>query len=164
MTTFESTIEVERPLSSVYNAWTQFETFPRFMEHVERVDQLDDTHLHWKASIAGREHEWDAEITEQRPDEIIAWQATTGVRNGGSVSFEPAGPECTRIKLQLDYEPEGVIEKAGAAVGAFDFNLERDLKSFKQLVEEGEDSGAGWRGEVLGGQRIDQDPDGTPLL
>lgn len=156
MSHYESTIEIDRPVREVYNAWTQFEDFPQFMSHVDQVSQIDDTHLHWQASIAGREHEWDAVITQQRPDEIIAWQATDGAENRGEVTFEPVDESCTRIKLHMHYDPESMIEKAAVAAGGLHLSVDRDLASFKELVESGEDSGQGWRGEVVDGERTDE--------
>src|SRR5437660_8200385 len=117
MHTIEKSIEVNAPLRAVYNQWTQFETFPAFMEGVEEVKQLDDKRLHWKAKIAGKEKEWDSEIIEQIPDQRIAWRSTGGVANSGSVSFTAINATETRITLRLNYQPEGVLEKTADALG-----------------------------------------------
>src|SRR5690349_673325 len=117
MQTIEKSIEVHAPASTVYNQWTQFEEFPHFMEGIEEVQQLSETSLHWKAKIAGKTKEWDAVILEQKPDQRIAWESTTGAKNSGAVNFFPIGTNETRITLTLNYEPEGAIEKVGDAVG-----------------------------------------------
>jgi uncharacterized membrane protein len=139
---------VEVPLSTAYNQWTQFEEFPQFMEGVESVTQSDDTHMHWVAEIAGKRHEWDAEITEQRPDERVAWQAVDGTTNAGAVTFHRIDDDVTRIMVQMDWEPEGVTEKLGAATGADEARVRGDLERFKEMIEgRGVESGA-WRGEI----------------
>ena len=143
-------IVVDVPVSTAYNQWTQFEDFPHFMDGVESVRQLDDTHVHWVAEVAGRRHEWDAEITYQDPDHHIAWRSTDGKTNSGSVRFEPLGPERTRIKVRIDYEAEG-LEAVGSAIGVDSRGVGADLKRFKELVESrGRETGA-WRGEVREG-------------
>ena len=148
MQTIEQSIEVNVPLETAYNQWTQFEEFPQFMEGVESVTQLDDTHLRWVADIAGKRHEWRAEITEQRPDERVAWKAEDGKTNAGVVTFHRIDPTTTRIMVQIDWQPEGAVEAAGAAVGADDRRVKGDLARFKQLIESrGQETGA-WRGEV----------------
>jgi uncharacterized membrane protein len=150
METIEKSIEVNAPIRTVYNQWTQFEEFPRFMEGVEEVRQLDDKRLHWKAKIAGKTKEWDAEIFEQIPDQRVAWRSMTGAKNSGMVNFFPVGPVTTRITLTLNYEPEGAVEKVGDAVGAVSMRVEGDLKKFKEFIESrGGETGA-WRGEVHG--------------
>jgi uncharacterized membrane protein len=111
MTTIERSIEVDVPISVAYDQWTQFEDFPHFMEGVEQVRQLDDTHLHWEAEIAGVRREWDAEITEQRPDTCVAWRSLDGTRNAGTVTFAPLDADRTAVVLQLDIEPEGFAER-----------------------------------------------------
>ncbi len=148
MSTIEQSVEVQVPLSTAYNQWTQFEEFPKFMEGVEEVRQLDDTHLHWVAEFGGRRHEWDAEVTEQKPDERVAWRNTDGKDNAGVVTFHRIGDDTTRVMVQMDYVPEGVIEKVGDAIGAPDRRVKGDLERFKELVESrGQETGA-WRGEV----------------
>ncbi len=144
----EQSIDLNVPVSTAYNQWTQFEEFPRFMASVEEVKQIDDTHLHWKANVAGKTKEWDAEITEQIPDERIAWRSTSGVPNGGVVTFHKLGDNKTRVMLQMDYQPESIGEKVGDAVGGVKLTAKGNLKRFKQLVESrGVETGA-WRGEV----------------
>ena len=148
MPTIEESIEVNVPVSTAYNQWTQFEEFPQFMEGVESVTQLDDTHLRWVADIAGRRHEWEAEITEQHPDHRVAWRATDGKNNGGVVTFHRIADDTTRIMVQMDYETEGVVEGVGSALGADDRRVKGDLARFKELIESrGVETGA-WRGEV----------------
>jgi uncharacterized membrane protein len=148
MATIEQSVEVKVPLRTAYNQWTQFEQFPSFMEGIKQVTQHDDTHLHWTAEIGGQTHEWDAEITEQKPDEKIAWRNVGGKENAGVVTFHRIEDTTTRVMVQLDYVPEGIIEKLGDAVGAPDRRVAGDLERFKSLVEShGAESGA-WRGEV----------------
>jgi uncharacterized membrane protein len=146
--TIEKSIEVEVPVRAAYNQWTQFEEFPRFMEGVLEVRQLDDRQLHWRAKVGGQEKTWDAEITEQIPDERIAWRARSGAANAGVVTFHRLGDGRTRIMLQLDYEPEGMIEKAGDAVGVVSHRVEGDLLRFKQFIEQRGRETGGWRGEI----------------
>ena len=148
MSTVEKSIEVEVPVSTVYNQWTQFEEFPRFMQGVERVTQLDDTRLHWVAQIAGATREWDAEIVDQQPDQRIAWRSIDGAGNGGIVTFQPVSASTTRVNLQMEFEPEGLAETIGDKLGFVSKQAEGDLKRFKSFVEErGRETGA-WRGEV----------------
>jgi uncharacterized membrane protein len=154
MPTIEQSIEVNVPVSTAYNQWTQFEEFPQFMEGVESVTQLDDTHLRWIAEIAGKKHEWRAEIAEQRPDERVAWRAEDGKTNAGVVTFHRIDDNKTKIMVQMDWEPEGLVEKTGAAVGADDARVRGDLERFKELIESrGQETGA-WRGEVEQGDRV----------
>jgi len=148
MGTIEQSIEVQVPLSTAYNQWTQFEQFPRFMEGVEEVRQLDDKRLHWIAEIGGKREEWDAEITEQRPDERVAWRSTTGAPNAGVVTFHRLSDDMTKVMLQLDYEPEGMIEKVGDALGIVERRTKGDLERFKEFIESrGSETGA-WRGKI----------------
>lgn len=142
-------VVVQAPLTAVYNQWTQFEQFPQFMDGVIEVRQLDDTHLHWRAKIGGQEQEWQAEIQEQVPDEKIVWRATQGDGNAGWVTFERVSPEETKVHLEMSYEPEGMLESVGDALGFVDRQVEGDLKRFKSFIEErgGQETG-GWRGEV----------------
>jgi uncharacterized membrane protein len=148
MSTTEKTIDIDLPISTVYNQWTQFEDFPRFMEGVESVTQIDDKRLHWVAEIAGAREEWDAEIVDQDPDRRIAWRAITGTRNDGVVSFEPLGADATRVTLDLDVEPEGLKEQIGEKLGFVSKQVEGDLKRFKEFVESrGAETGA-WRGRI----------------
>jgi uncharacterized membrane protein len=155
MTTIEKTIDVEAPISAVYNQWTQFEDFPQFMSGVESITQLDDEHLHWKVSVAGVEREFDAEITEQHPDERVAWKSTDGPVHAGAVSFYRLSDDSTRVTLQIDWEPVGLAENAGALLQIDDMQVASDLKKFKDLIEaQGVETG-GWRGD------IDRAPDST---
>ncbi len=152
MATVEQSIEVNVPVRIAYDQWTQFEDFPKFMEGVESVTQLDDTHLHWVAEIGGQRHEWEAEITEQRPDERIAWRATDGKDNAGVVTFHRLDDNHCKVMVQLDWEPEGVVESVGATAGQDDRQVKGDLERFKELIESrGFESGA-WRGEVEQGR------------
>jgi uncharacterized membrane protein len=155
MAEVKESVEVNVPVSTAYNQWTQFEEFPRFMENVESVTQLDDTHLRWIAEIGGKREEWKAEITQQVPDEIIAWRSLEGRENSGSVRFQPVVPDRTRIDLTMTWEPEGLVEAAADKVGVSDRAINVDLENFKELIENrGFESGA-WRGEVVEGQRVD---------
>ena len=147
MSTVEQSIDVEVPVRAAYNQWTQFEDFPRFMEGVQEVRQIDDTHLHWVAEIGGRRRSWDAEITEQTPDQRVAWRSTSGARNAGVVTFHRLGEGRTRVMLQLEFEPEGMVEKAADALGAVRRRARADLERFKAFIEaRGRETGA-WRGE-----------------
>lgn len=153
--TIEHSIDIDVPVRTAYNQWTQFEAFPQFMEGVEEVRQLDDTHLHWEAEIAGVHREWDAEIVEQDPDRRIAWRSTSGAVNSGEVGFESIDPDHTRVMLKLEVEPEGFVEKAGEVLGLIDSRVERDLERFKDLIErQGFETGA-WRGRVEDGEQRD---------
>ena len=148
MSTIEKSIDVNVPLSTAYNQWTQFEEFPRFMEGVKEVRQLDDKRMHWRAEVAGKDKEWDAEVTEQIPDQQIAWRSTTGTQNDGVVSFQRLSDTQTRITLRLDYDPEGLIENVGDMLGVISSRVEGDLQRFKEFIEQrGTETGA-WRGEI----------------
>jgi uncharacterized membrane protein len=148
MSTIEQSIEVGAPISAVYNQWTQFEDFPQFMDGIDEIRQTDDRHLHWVASFGGSRHEWDAEIVEQAPEERVAWRNTDGKDNAGVVTFHKIADDRTRVMVQMDWAPEGVKEKVGAALGADDRRIKGDLQRFKELIEaRGAESG-GWRGEV----------------
>jgi uncharacterized membrane protein len=150
MQTIEKSIEVEKPVNAVYNQWTQFEDFPKFMDGVKEVRQLDDRRLHWKAEIAGKTKEWDAEIFEQIPDQRIAWQSLTGAKNSGVVDFRPEGQDATQITLKLNYEPEGIAETLGDTLGMVSTRIERDLERFKHFIESRGEPSRGWRGEIHG--------------
>ena len=146
MSMIEEGIEVNVPVRTAYNQWTQFEEFPHFMEGVERVEQIDDKTLRWRANVGGVVREWTAEITEQIPDERIAWRSTSGVPNGGVVTFHKIGENRTRVMLQMDYTPQTAVEKAGDALGATKLTAKGNLKKFKALLESrGHETGA-WRG------------------
>jgi uncharacterized membrane protein len=151
----EESVEMDVPVDTAYNQWTQFEEFPSFMEGIDEVRQLDDTHLHWVASSGGRRREWDAEISEQRPDERVAWHATSGKRNAGAVTFHRLGDERSKVMVQLDYEPEVVREAVGSILGLDRRRVRGDLERFRELVEQrGSESGA-WRGTVEQGTVVD---------
>jgi len=148
MSKVEKSIEVNVPLSTAYNQWTQFEEFPRFMEGIEEVRQLDDKRLHWRANIGGKREEWDAEIVQQVPDQRIAWRSTSGAPNSGVVTFESLATATTRVQLQLEYTPQGPAESVGDAMGLLSRRVEGDLQRFKEYIESrGAETGA-WRGEI----------------
>jgi uncharacterized membrane protein len=153
MARVEETIEVNVPVSTAYNQWTQFEEFPKFMEGVESVTQIDDTHLRWVAEVGGKRHEWQAEITEQVPDRGVAWRALDGHYNSGVVTFEPVDENRTRINVVMEHETEGLTETLGSALGSDSRRVKGDLERFKEFVEgRGVETGA-WRGEVHQGER-----------
>ena len=148
MSTIEQSIEVNVPVRTAYNQWTQFEDFPHFMEGVEKVNQIDDVNLHWVAEILGQHREWDAKITEQTPDERVAWTNVDGATNAGVVTFHRIDDNTTRIMLQMEFDPDGFAEKAADALGLVKGRVKGDLERFKTFIESrGEETGA-WRGEV----------------
>jgi uncharacterized membrane protein len=152
--TVTESIVVNCPVSTVYNQWTQFEEFPRFMEGLESVRQKDDTHLHWVAEIGGKRDEWEAEITEQKPDKVVAWRSLDGHHNSGRVLFEPIDQSTTKLTVEMEHEPEGLVQTLGSALGSDSRQVGKDLERFKELIESrGVESGA-WRGEVHAGQRV----------
>jgi uncharacterized membrane protein len=141
-------IDVDVPVRTAYNQWTQFESFPHFMEGVKEVRQINDTTLHWIAEVGGKQKEWDAKITEQTPDERVAWRSIDGAPNAGVVTFHRLGANQTRVTLQMDYDPEGFVESVGDKLGLMGRRIEGDLKKFKEFIESrGVETGA-WRGEV----------------
>lgn len=148
MSTVMESIDVSVPVHTAYNQWTQFETFPEFMGGVEKITQIDETRTHWTTKIAGVEREFDAEITEQHPDERVAWKSVDGKQHAGVVTFHRLSDEETKVTVQLDWATEGLIEKAGAAIGADDRQIKKDLERFKAFIESrGTETGA-WRGDV----------------
>ena len=148
MSKVEESIELEVPVQTAYNQWTQFEEFPQFMEHVDEIKQIDDEHLHWKVTIAGKTEEFDAEVTEQIPDTRIAWKSTSGRENAGAVDFHPLGDNRSQIMVALDAETDGAMEKIADASGMAARQLKGDLKRFKEMIEQrGTETGA-WRGSV----------------
>ncbi len=159
MSRIHKDIEVNAPLRDVYNQWTQFESFPHFMDGVEEVRQLDDTHLHWRAKVGGKKLEWDAEILEQVPDQRIAWRSTTGKLNAGAVEFEAVGADRTRVCLTMEYDPEGAVENVGDAVGVTARRVQKDLDNFKDFIERRGAPTGEWRGEVHGGQKTTRSRD-----
>lgn len=152
MSRINQSIDVDVPTRVAYEQWTQFESFPQFMEGVEKVVQVDDTTLDWTASIAGREKQWRARITEQQPDELVAWRSIEGARNDGRVEFESLGPNRTRVSLELDVEPDGALETAGDALGIVEARVRGDLERFRDFVEGRQVATGAWRGEVRGGR------------
>jgi uncharacterized membrane protein len=148
MAKIEKSIDVEVPIRTVYNQWTQFGEFPNFMEGVLEIQQLDDKRLRWRANVGGKEKTWEAEITEQIPDDRIAWRSRDGAPNAGVVTFHRLGDTTTRLMLQLEYEPEGPVEQLGDWVGLVTRRVQGDLKRFKEYIESrGHETGA-WRGEI----------------
>jgi uncharacterized membrane protein len=152
METIKESIDVNVPVTTAYNQWTQFEDFPTFMEGVESVEQVDDTHLRWVAEINGERREWRAEIVEQVPDQKVAWRALDGEGPNGVVTFEPVGEDKTVVIVEMSYEPEGIKEQLGAKVGLDSRGVKQDLARFKELIESlGVETGA-WRGKVHAGE------------
>ena len=148
MAKVEQSIDVNVPVSTAYNQWTQFEEFPRFMEGVEEVRQMDDTRLYWVAEVAGQRREWEAKITEQEPDQRIAWTAAGDVVHAGVVSFHRLDDATTRVMLQMELEPESWVDKAADALGITTSRIRGDLERFKEFIESrGQETGS-WRGEV----------------
>ena len=155
MAEVHESIEVNVPVSTAYNQWTQFEEFPQFMENVESVTQIDATHLRWVAEIAGKRNEWEAEIVRQEPDRVVAWKSVDGKGTSGEVKFEPLGSDRTKIDVTISWEPEGMLESLGEKVGADTMGVKKDLQNFKELIERrGAETGA-WRGEVIAGEKVD---------
>jgi uncharacterized membrane protein len=141
-------VDVDVPVRTAYNQWTQFEEFPRFMEGVESIEQIDDRRLRWKVDIAGIDREFEAEITEQTPDQRVAWRSRTGVDQGGVVTFHALDDDHTRVTLQMTLEPEGVAEQVADKMGVVSARTKGDLKRFKEFIEDrGAETGA-WRGEI----------------
>ena len=141
-------IDIDAPVRTAYDQWTQFESFPKFMDGIERVEQLTAPTLEWTASIAGVDRSWTAEITEQTPDQRIAWKATSGAENAGVVTFHRVDDRRSRVTLQLDIEPEGVIESVGDALGLVQRRAKGDLERFKAYIEDRGVATGAWRGEV----------------
>jgi uncharacterized membrane protein len=148
MSTIEESIEVQVPVRQAYNQWTQFEEFPQFMEGVEEIRQIDDTHLHWVTEVGGKRQEFDAEVEEQTPDQRIAWRSTSGTSHAGVVTFHKIDEGVTRVMVQMDVEPDGLVEKAGDALGVPKRRVRGDLERFKELIEERGQATGAWRGEV----------------
>ena len=156
MATIEKSIDVRVPVSVAYGQWTQFEEFPQFMEGVEQVTQLDDSHVHWVAEIGGERREWDAEIVEQQPDRVIAWRSTDGTSNSGRVEFTPID-EGTRVSVRMEHEPEGMKERVGSFLGADGGQVEDDLERFRELVEDRQMPTDEWRGTIESGSVVEDD-------
>ena len=155
MASIKKSVDVAVPVHTAYDQWTQFEEFPRFMDGVEQVDQLDDKRLHWKATVGGKLEEWDAEIFEQHPDEIISWRSTTGAKNAGTVTFQP-GEKGATVNLMLEYEPQGAVEKAGDALGVVDRQVKSSLDRFKKFIESRRTETGAWRGTIEDGKVEEQ--------
>jgi uncharacterized membrane protein len=152
MPRIQKDVIVDVPVHAAYDQWTQFESFPEFMDGVKEVVQLDEKTLRWRAVVGGKEEEWEAEITEQTPDRVIAWRSTTGTPNAGIVRFEPAAPDKTRAVLEITYEPRDTAEKVGDALGVLERRVDGDLKRFKDFIEKRHAPTGAWRGEIHGGQ------------
>lgn len=171
MSTVEESIDVAVPVSIAYNQWTQFETFPQFMKGVESVTQVSDTESHWETKIGGVQRSFDTTITEQHPDERVAWKSTDGKSQAGVVTFHRLSDAETRVTVQLDWDPETFAEKVGAVVGADDHRVKGDLARFKDFIESrGSETGA-WRGNVdaaptaaTGAQGLKAAPTADPSL
>jgi uncharacterized membrane protein len=148
MSSITQSIDVDVPVRAAYDQWTQFESFPQFMQGVDEVRQLDDTRLHWVADVAGQVEEWDAEITQQEPDMRIAWTSTSGAKNGGVVTFHRIDDEKTRVTLQMDWEPEGIVQNVGDKLGFDERRVKGDLERFKAFIEERGQATGAWRGRV----------------
>jgi uncharacterized membrane protein len=160
MASVHESIEVDVPVSTAYNQWTQFETFPVFMRGVASVEQIDETSLQFRTDIAGVRREYIARITEQSPDRKIAWVSTDKPRNAGSVTFEPLDAGRTRVKIELEWEPEGLVEKAGSVLGADHRQVSADLGRFKEFIESRGIETGEWRSTVDQGEVDDANPAG----
>jgi uncharacterized membrane protein len=148
MSTVTEWVDVQVPVTTAYNQWTQFESFPQFMGGVEEIRQLDDTHTHWVTKLGGVKREFDATITEQHPDERVAWKSENGPKQAGVVTFHKLDDNRTRVTAQMDFEPEGIAEKAADKVGMIEGRVKDDMERFKQFIEgQGRETGA-WRGDV----------------
>lgn len=158
MSTIEKTVEVDVPVRTAYDQWTQFEEFPQFMDGVERVRQIDDKSLHWKAEIAGVTREWTAEIVRQEPDREVSWRSTDGAKNDGTVSFAAIGTDQTQVTLRLDFEPEGAMEKAGDMLQLVEAQAGHDLEKFKEFIEHRQAETGAWRGSVKPNGEVDPGP------
>ena len=143
------TIDVDVPVRTAYNQWTQFESFPEFLDEVESLTQIDDTHTHWKVKVGGVEREFDAVITEQHPDERVAWTTSlSDTDHAGVVTFHKLSEESSRVTVQIDWQPEGLVERAGAFVGAGSHAVKKDLQNFKEFIESRDVETGSWRGDV----------------
>jgi uncharacterized membrane protein len=154
MPKIQDSIEVQVPVQQAYNQWTQFEEFPKFMDGIRSVQQLDETHVQWVAEIGGASRQWTTEVTEQQPDEKIAWKTIDGeVKNDGVVTFEQVGPNQTRVNVEMDVEGESTMQNvAGDLLGVVKDQVHGDLERFKQLIERRDEETGAWRGEVQEGE------------
>ncbi|HVW44505.1 MAG TPA: SRPBCC family protein [Amycolatopsis sp.] len=148
MSTITESVEVDVPVHTAYNQWTQFESFPEFMDGVEEIRQLDDTHLHWVTKVGGAKREFDATITEQHPDERVAWRSDSGPNHAGVITFHRIDDDRTRVTAQMEIDPEGFAENAADKVGLLDRRVNGDMKRFKQFIEDRGRETGGWRGDV----------------
>jgi uncharacterized membrane protein len=149
MAEVHESVEVNVPVSTAYNQWTQFEEFPRFLKHIESITQKNDTMLHWKVNVGGQVREFDAEIAEQHPDERVAWNSTGGeVDHAGVVTFHKLDDSKSRVTVQIDWEPESLLEKIGAAAGAGNRAVKNALEDFKKYIESQGSADGAWRGDV----------------
>jgi uncharacterized membrane protein len=143
------TIDVNVPVSTAYNEWTQFEDFPKFLSFVESITQQDATHNHWKVNVAGAQREFDTVITEQLPDDRVAWTSTGGqVDHAGVVTFHTLSDTSSRVAVQIDWDPEGFVEKAGAALHIPDRAVHAELAHFKEYIEGRGTADGAWRGTI----------------
>ena len=154
MSNIEEGIEVQVPVRTAYNQWTQFEEFPKFMEGVKTVEQLSKERLHWVAEVAGKEKDWNARITRQVPDEVLAWTSEGGTTNNGTVIFKPAEGGGTKVELHLEFTPEDFQEQVGGALGFVSRQVEGDLKRFKEFIESRSTETGAWRGEIQHGETV----------
>jgi uncharacterized membrane protein len=148
MTTIEQSVEVSVPVSTAYNQWTQFESFPEFMEGVDRIEQTGDTMTHWVTSIGGVTREFDAKITEQHPDERVAWRTVDEPHQAGVVTFHRLSEDTTKVMVQMDFEPDGLAEQAADKLGIVKYRVKGDLDRFKKFIESRGTESGGWRGDV----------------
>jgi uncharacterized membrane protein len=152
MSQIQQSVDVNVPVSVAYNQWTQFESFPNFMSGVESITQVDDTHSHWVTNIAGVTREFDTEVTEQHPDERVAWHSTGGdSKHGGVVTFHRLDENTTRVMIQVDWEPSDLVEKVGSALNIDDIQVKRDAERFKEFIESRGSETGSWRGDVDAG-------------
>jgi uncharacterized membrane protein len=158
MGTIEKTIQVDVPVRTAYDQWTQFEEFPKFMDGVAQVQQIDDKTLRWKADIAGVTREWTAEIVHQEPDQQVSWRSTNGAKNDGTVAFASIGTDRTQVTLRLDFEPEGAVEKAGDMLRLVEAQAAVDLEKFKEFIEHRQAETGAWRGSVRPTGEVDPGP------
>ena len=148
MSTITEAVDVDVPIRVAYDQWTQFESFPQFMEGVQEIRQLDATHTHWVIDVAGRVREFDATITEQHPDERVAWTSTAGPTHAGVITFHRLAESKTRVTAQMDIDPEGVVENVADKIGVLGHRVKADMKKFKEFIESRGTETGGWRGEV----------------
>jgi uncharacterized membrane protein len=154
MTSHEHTLVVDRPVRTVYNQWTQFESYPEFMTNVDFVRQVDPAMTHWRVSVGGVQREYDASILDQQPDKLISWASVDGPRQAGVVTFVPEDDERTRVTLRLDFDPQGLTERVGDALGVVSSSVEKSLENFKEFIEDRETAEGAWRGTIERGEPV----------